>query len=75
MVCFSVYLVYVESQEFYNISLLSVVHTCHLNASYNRPKIFLIWSFHNIIVTVQYIYGFSLVEHALINLAFLKTVY
>ena len=68
MVCLNVYIVYDDSQEFFNISLYSYFQPFHLDVIYNMPELFLIWSCHNIIVSVQYMYDLSLVEHTLVNL-------
>ena len=74
MVYITVHLVYVESQEVLYIPLFSDIQPYHLDFSYYLPKFFLIWSFQNIIISVQYINAFYLVEHALINLALPKPV-
>ena len=75
MVCLTVHIVYVDSQEVFDISLFSDIWPFCLNVIYDLPKFFLTWSFQNRIIGVQYIYGFYPVEHAQINIDFLTPDY
>ena len=72
MVCINVYLVYVDAHDVFNISLFGDVQRFCIDVIHNLPNFFLIWSFQNIIVSVQYIDSISTVENAVVNLALTK---
>ena len=72
MVCINVYLVYVDAHCVFNISFFGDVQRFCIYVSHNLPNFFLIWSFQNIIVSVQYIDSISTVGNAVVNLALTK---
>ena len=73
MVFITVYLVYVVSQEVFNIYLFVDVQTCRLDVSYYVSKFFLIWSFQKRIIRLQYIDDIYVAENTLVNLALPET--